>query len=822
MMSPLDPILMMDEGLGEDFAPEDVEFLPNGGMMVTMGGPEDQVAPDLGALPWDTNLADAIDETELAKVGQAVIEAVERDEESRSEWTKTIKDAIDLLGFKNTPRDEPFEGSCGVTYPMLAEAAIRFQSRAIIEMFPEGGPADVKVLGEETDETREQAERVRDYVNYHLTEVDTGYEADFDQMLFSLATHGSVVRKVYDDPIEGITVSRFIQADDFVIAYGATDINRSRVTHKLRMTSNEVRKMQLSGAWSDIELVPINQEADRGPLREAGDEITGAEPSQDDPSARREIYEVHVDAEIPGDDNWPDPQDPMAPPQQKPEGLKLPYVITIDKESQKVLAIKRNWRRGDPLFKREPYFVHYRYIAGDGFYGLGLLHIIGGLARGSTALLRQLIDAGQMANLPGGFKAKGAKPEHNTKPISFGEWREIDTMGMPVRDAFAPLPFKEPSAVLMQLMQGLMEAGGRLASLTDAEVGDGSTQQAVGTVLALLENATQIQSAIHKRMHRAQKTELRLIVSRIARAVPQEGYPYNVQGGNRTVMASDFDDRVDVIPISDPKNFTATQRIAKAQFLLQTAATGAQFHNGKAVFRRAYQMVGLDDTDSLMTPDPPKPQPADPLTENLAAMQGLPLAVRPDQDHEAHSETHLAFLRLPNAMQQQWFGPILRHAVEHEVWSIWAAMQAAAGTPLPQLGQPMPPPVENAFAAFGAVAMQKVLARINAMVPQVTPPDPAMMQAETNAKEVDLTNAVEQAKVALKAAEIAQKAEIEQAKIAQKADEHEDKMELQHTQLAVDTRMETSRMAQSARDAAAGREVTMATKQPKPPFGGQN
>lgn len=819
MMSPLDPILMMDEGSGEDYAPEDVEFLPNGGMLVTTGGPAEETAPDLGALPWDSNLADAISEAELSKVGQAVVEAVERDEKSRSEWAKTIKDGIDLLGFKNTPRDEPFAGSCGVTYPMLAEAAVRFQSRAIIEMFPEGGPADVKVLGEETDQTREQAERVRDYTNYHLTEVDVGYEADFDQMLFPFALHGSAFRKVYDDPIEGHTVSRFVPADDIIVAYGATDINRVRVTHRLRMNANEVRKMQLSGQWSDIELVPVTEEAERGPLREAADEITGAEPSTDDPSARREIYEVHIDAEIPGDDLWPDPANPMAPAVRKPDGLKLPYVITVDKESQKVLSIKRNWRQGDTLFRREPYFVHYRYIAGDGFYGLGLLHIIGGLARGSTALLRQLVDAGQMANLPGGFKAKGARPEHNSKMIGFGEWREIDTGGMPVRDAFAPLPFKEPSSVLFQLMQGLMESGGRLGGLTDAEVGDGSTQQAVGTVLALLENATQIQSAIHKRLHRAQKTELRMIVARIARAIPEGGYPYNVQGGNRTVMAQDFDDRVDVVPISDPKNFTATQRIAKAQFLLQTAGGAAALHNGKAVYQRAYQLVGIDDADSLMVPDPPKPQPADPLTENLAAMQGMPVATRPDQDHAAHSETHLAFLGLPNAMQQRWFGPLLRHAVEHEVWSIWAATQGNIGAQLPPLGKPMPPQIENIFAQFAAPAMAKAVARINAMAPQIAAPaDPAMVQAETNAKEVEQTNLIERAKVALKAAEIAQKGQIEQAKIEQKTAEHEDKMELQHTELAVDTRMETSRAAQSARDAAAGREMTMATK--RPPFGG--
>lgn len=819
MMAPLDPILMMDEGSGESYDPENVEFLPDGGMFVTMGGPAEEQAPDLGALPWDANLADAIPEGELSKLGLSIIEAVERDEESRSEWAKTAKDGRDLLGFKNTPRDEPFPGSCGVTYPMLAEGAIRFQSRAIIEMFPEGGPADVKIVGEETDETREQSERVRDFVNYHLTEVDVGYEADFDQMLFPMALDGSAFRKVYDDPIEGHTVSRFVPADDLIVAYGATDINRVRVTHKLRMTANEVRKMQLSGLWSDIELTPVTEEAEPGPTREAADEITGAEPGQDDSSARREIYEVHIDAEIPGDDLWPS-QDPQAPPMEKPDGLKLPYVITVDKETQKVLAIKRNWRQGDPLFKREPYFVHYRYLAGDGFYGLGLLHIVGGLARGATSLLRQLVDAGQMANLPAGFKAKGAKPEHNSAMIGFGEWREIDTMGMPVRDAFAPLPFKEPSAVLMQLMQGLIEAGGRLASLTDAEVGDGSTQQAVGTVLALLENATQIQSAIHKRLHRAQKTELRLIVARIAQSIPPEGYPYNVQGGNRAVMAQDFDGRVDVIPVSDPKNFTATQRIAKAQLILQTAMGAPQIHNGKAVYRRFYQLVGVDDADGLMAPAPPKANPADPLTENLAAMQGMPVAVRPDQDHGAHSEAHLAFLGLPNAMQQAWFGPLLRHAVEHEVWSIWAGMQTAVGAQMPPLGKPMPPQIENIFAQFAAPAMAKAVARINAMAPQVsTPADPAMIQAETNAEEVRLRHLIEQAKLALAAQEIGQKAQIEGAKIEQKADEHQDKMELQHTELAVDTRMETSRMAQSARDAAAGRQVTMATK-PKPPFGG--
>lgn len=835
MMAPRDPILMADEP--DVFGPENLTYQDDGSLIIETEPLLEAQASILGMLPWDANLADAMGEGDLSTIANEIIEGVERDEQSRSEWSKTIKDSLSLLGFENTPRDEPFPGSCGVTYPMIAEAAIRFQSKAIVEMFPEGGPVDTKIMGEETEQTREQAERVRDYLNYHMTEIDAGYEADFDQMLFPLATHGSAFRKVYDDPIEGHVTSRFIPADDVIVSYGSTDIARaSRVTHKLRMTPNDVKKMQLAGMWSDIELSPVGTEPDRGPMREAADDVTGNEPSQDDPQARREIYEVHCDIDVPGDDGWPSPPGPdgmMGPLIEKPPGLLLPYVVTVDKETQKVLAIRRNWVDGDPLFKRDVYFVHYRYLAGEGFYGLGLLHIVGGLARGATALLRQLVDAGQMANLPGGFKAKGAKPEHNQAPIGFGEWREIDTMGMPVNQAFMPLPFKEPSPALLDMMRGMIDSGSRLAGLSDAEVGDGSTQQAVGTTLALLEQATQNQSAIHKRMHRAQRTELKLIASRIRRSIPEGGYPYNVAGGNRQVMAQDFDDRVDIIPISDPKNFTATQRIAKAQFLLQTASGAAALHDGAAVYRRVYQLVGIDDADSLMKQPPPKPKAADPVSENLAVMQGVGITVRPDQDHEAHAATHLEFLKLPNAMQQPWFGPLFRHAIEHEMWAIWKAAAAqfgGRGVQLPPLGQEMPPDTENAFAMLAPAATRQVVAGIIAATPQIpVAPDPAMVQAQTNATEVQLRDArenrklgIDEVRVQIAGQQAQERAANDAGKLAADRAQHAEEMEFDHTKLAIDARLEAQALTQKAREAEAARLADLVQKATPqvPPLGG--
>lgn len=759
----------------------------DGGAIVDLDGEMEPEEPGIEQAAWGANLAEVLSDETLRKIGSEVLDAVKADDDSREEWKKAIKDGMDLLGFVNTPKSSPFPGACGVTYPLITEAAIKFQARAIAEMFPEGGPVDTIIMGQENDQVRDQAERVRDFLNYMLTEQDEGYYPDFDQMLLWLPILGSVFRKVWFDPASNMVKSRYKHPDQIIVSYGSADIDTApRVTDVLLYTPNEIKRLQLAGFYRDVELIPVTQEADGGPLAEKSREIEGVEPTSSDPSARRTVYEVHTDLDIEED------------PARHPDGLQVPYIVSIDEESQTVLSIRRSWREGDPLFKRRSYFVHYRYLPGLGCYGYGLLHIAGGLARASTSLLRQLVDAGQFANLPGGFKAKGNKPEKNNVPIGPGEWNEIDVIDptKPVSNMFAPLPYKEPSATLMNLMTGIIQAGQRLTSIADAEIGDGSTQQPVGTVLALIENHAQIQSSIHKRMHQAQRKEFRLIAEQVAEHAPQEGYPFPVKGGNQSVLAQDFDQRVDVIPVSDPKSFTATQRIAKAQFEMQLASTAPPgLFNVKEAFKRSLKRAGIDDADAILAPDPPQPYTGDPNSENMAASQGMQLKVRPDQDHEAHCTAHLLMLQIPGFAQSPAGQIVFRHAVEHELWGIWArrageygqmaqnpqaamAMQQQGMPPqLPPPGQPMPPQMENLFAKQTADAMAKVVEKIKAMVPM--PPgmtDPAMVQAETNAKEVDLRDEREREKMALQAREK------DKALLVQEA-QHADKMALEYEKL---------------------------------------
>lgn len=785
--------------------------------------PEPGKAEALQTAEWDANLAEYLDDTALGRIGGAVCDAVKADDASREEWKKVIKDGMDLLGFTSTPRSTPFEGACGVVYPMITEAAVKFQARAFVEMCPDGGPVDTIVLGQENEQTTDQAERVRDFMNWYLTERDEAYYADYDQMLLWLPILGSVFRKVWWDPSEERVTSRYVHPDDLIVSYGAADIDTApRVTQELRYTGNELKKLQLAGFYRDTSLVPVTQHADPGPLAEKADEIEGVLPTNDDPSARRKLYEVHTELDIEED------------PVQRPEGLKLPYVVTIDEESQAVLSIRRNWKQNDAKFKRRAYFVHYRYLPGLGCYGYGLLHVAGGLARATTSILRQLVDAGQFANLPGGLIAKGAlKKEQNNIPIGPGEWREVDQVSpeRPLKDMMAPMPYKDASAVLFQLNNGLIESGQRLTSTTDAEVGDGSTQQPVGTVLALIENATQVQSAVHKRMHQAQRREFRLMSDLLGEHAPADGYPFNVIGGNRKVMAQDFDGRVDVIPVSDPKSFTATQRIAKAQFLMQTAMTAPQLHIAKKLYQRIYHAAGIDDAESVMTPDAPPPYTGDPNSENMAVMEGKQLQARPDQDHEAHCTAHLLMLQIPGMMMSPPGQVLFRHALQHELLGIWTAeqqaiMQTAAANPalrqaqamgaqiqpiqLPPPGQPMPPELENAYAKATATAMQRVVAKLKAMVPM--PPgqtDPAMIQAQTNAQDVQMKDSRERMKIAEDA-----KAKAEaNALVARK---HEDEMALEYEKLTADVTSEQMALEQAAREGAMGRLTTLATR-PQPP-----
>jgi hypothetical protein len=786
--------------------------------------PEPGKAEALQTAEWDANLAEYLDDTQLMRIAGDLIDGVKSDDASRDEWKKILKDGMEQLGLENMPRDIPYKGACGVTYPLIMEAAVRFQARAIVEMFPEGGPVETKVVGEETDETREQSERVRDYLNYLLSDKDEGYFPDYDQMLLWLAIQGSMFRKVWRDPLRNMTSSRYIKSDDIVLSYGAADeVTAPRLTHLLRYTPNEVLKLQVAGFYRDIPLVKVTQEADPGPMAEKANEIEGVEAPTDDKHARRLLYEVHTELYLEDD------------PAADQNGIALPYVVTIDEESQVVLAIRRGWRQNDPERKRREYFVHYRFFPGFGVYGYGYAHLAAGHNRAITSILRQLVDAGQFANLPAGVITKGAlKKDQNNVPFAPGEFKELDNVApeRPISNLISPLPFKEPSAVLFQMMNGLIESGQRLTNLMDAEVGDGSTQQAVGTVVALLEQSLQVQSAIHKRMHRAQHKEFRLIAETEREFIPPEGYPYNVGGTDRKVMQQDFDDRVDVIPVSDPKAFTTTQRMAKAQFVFQTAQTAPQLHKAHGVYKYMYDAAGIDNTDAFLAQEPPPPYTGDPNSENMAVMQGKQLQARPDQDHESHCTAHLLMLQIPGMMMSPPGQILFKHAVEHELLGIWSTEQQAitqttAANPalrqaqamgaqiqpiqLPPPGQPMPPELENAYAKATATAMQRVVAKLKAMVPM--PPgqtDPAMIQAQTNAEDVKMKDSRERMKIAEDA-----KAKAEATALA--ARKHADEMALEYEKLTADVTSEQMALEQAAREGAMGRLTTLATRPQQQP-----
>lgn len=774
----------------------------DGGAIVDFSEPQEpdpsQAFAEIG---WDGNLAEVLSEETLHKIGAGICDAVEQDDDSRDEWKKTIKEGMDLLGFISTPRDKPFPGACGVVYPLVTEAAIRFQARAIAEMFPEGGPVDCQILGEETEEARDQAERVRDYLNYLLTEIDEDYFDDYEQMLFFLSLQGSTFRKVWRDQVEGITKSRFILADDAIVSYSG-----ERITHVLKLSPNEIKRSQLAGVYRDVDLIPVSQEPDAGPLTEKANEIEGVTPPPDDKEARRKVFETHAELEIEED------------PGHGPEGLKVPYIVTVDEESQKVLAVRRNWREGDQKFKARDYFVHYKFFPGLGQYGYGYIHIAGGTARAITSILRQLVDAGQFANLPALIKAKGTlSKEQNNQPFAPGEIREVEVAdpSVPMNQSIMPVPFKEPSSALLQMMNGLIESGNRLTNLLDAEVGDGSTQQAVGTVIALLEQSLQVQSAIRKRMHRAQRKEFRLLAEHEAENVPPEGYPFNVQGGNRQVMQKDFDQRIDIVPISDPKNFTAVQRMMQAEFVKQTAAGAPQLHDPRKVLKFVYR-AGNVDADELLAPEPPPPYTGDVNSENMRALAGNQLQVRPDQDHESHCMAHLLMLQAPGVMMSPAGQILFRHAVDHELWGIWAkeaqVVQQASQTPnaqmalrqaqamgaqvqpvqLPPPGQPMPPEMERAYDKSTAQAMQAVLAKLKAMIPM--PPgqqDPAMVQAQTNAEDVKL------------------KDEREREKLRLDAEKNQDATAVKYTELALDAAMAQRQAVQQQQEAQTERVMRL-------------
>ena len=609
---------------------EDVEVT-----MDEEGGAEVSFDPSTGPLQSTDhfqNLAEVMEDQDLDELGTSLFEKYTEYKESRGDWEQSYREGLDLLGFKYERRTEPFRGASGVNHPVLAEAVTQFQAQAYKELLPADGPVRAQILGDVTNEKQDQAHRVKDFMNYQLMDQMQEYEPEFDQMLFYLPLSGSTFKKVYYDDLLGRAVSKFVPADDLIVPYSANSLEDAEaIVHVIKMSENELRKQQVSGFYRDIELgqppVTTNQ------LEEKERKLEGI--SKDGQEDQFTILEMHVNLDLPGfEDMGTDGQQ---------TGIKLPYIVTIAESNNKILSIRRNFTADDPTKEKIKYFVQFKFLPGTGFYGFGLIHMIGGLTRTATAALRQLLDAGTLANLPAGFKTRGIRIRDDAQPLQPGEFRDVDAPGGNIKDQFMQLPFKGPDATLLQLMGIVVNAGQRFAAIADMQVGDMNQQAAVGTTVALLERGSRVMSAIHKRLYVGLKQEFKLLAEVFKTYLPQE-YPYDVPGATRNIKVQDFDDRIDILPIADPNIFSQTQRISMAQSQLQLAQSNPQVHDLYQAYRSMYEALGVKNINAILPP-PVQPQPIDPSLEEIAAMAGKPFQAFPGQDHKAHIDSHLSFMQ---------------------------------------------------------------------------------------------------------------------------------------------------------------------------------
>ncbi len=726
--------MMPNEASVEVPVEDQFEMFPNGAEVVEdgQGGAvvrslEEIIAMEESMIQpaHDDNLAEFLGEDYLGEISSDLRAAYEDDMDSRSEWEETYTKGLDQLGVKYEERSQPFEGASGVTHPLISESVTQFQAQAYKELLPAGGPVQTQVLGMQDAAREEQASRVKDFMNYQITEVMEEFDPDMDQLLFYLPLSGSCFKKVYFDEAKQRPVSKFVPAQDLVVSYAASDLQTAaRVTHVLRMDANEVRKMQIAGFYRDVEL--SKNDDDENEVRQKIDEIQGTSKGYSDDVFT--ILEMHVDLDLEGFED--------IAPDGEPTGIALPYIVTIDEGSGKVLGVRRNFEEGADLARKQQYFVHYKFMPGLGFYGFGLIHMIGGLGRAATSILRQLIDAGTLANLPAGFKARGVRVRNDDEPLQPGEWRDIDAPGGNIRDSIIPLPYKEPSGTLAQLLGSLIDNGRRFVALADQQTSNMNQEAPVGTTVALLERGMKVMSAIHKRLHYSQKKEFRILARIFRDNLPQE-YPYDVAGGDRKIMASDFDGRVDVVPVSDPNIFSMAQRVTLAQTQLQLAQSNQTVHNLHAAFRRMYQALEVQNIDEILPP-PPQPQPLDPLIENARALTGELLMAFDGQDHDAHIELHVMFMKTPIVMTSpQVMGTLMGHIQEHiskkaremvitQIQGLISQVQlmAQSGAIDPQAAQQqimeVQQQMQNPEELEKAVALQE-MQLMNELMPKITP-----------------------------------------------------------------------------------------------------
>ncbi len=687
---------MAVEKVTEELAEEVVEQPEGLPIDVEVEG-EEQVVEERPQDDFNANLAEDMDERALKEMGLELIDEYKKDKSSRKEWEDAYIKGLDLLGTRYQEVSKPFKGASGVTHPLLAESVTQFQAQAYKELVPSDGPVRTQVIGLQTPATEQQADRVKDYMNYLLMEEMEDYTTDMDQMLFYLPLSGSTFKKIYYDAMLDRPVSKFIPAEDLVVPYYASDLKDcERITHVVKMTANEVTKKMAAGAYRDIELIDSNSEPDS--VQKKLNELEGVKGTGAD--YLHTVLEMHVDLNL---DDFEDFDD-------KAKKIKIPYIVTIDEGSGEVLSIYRNYKPEDPTYQRTEYFVHYKFLPGLGFYGFGLTHMIGGLSQAATQSLRQLIDAGTLKNLPAGFKSRGIRVRDDDQPIQPGEFRDVDAPGGNIRDQFFNLPFTEPSPTLYNLMGFVVQAGQKFAAITDTAVGNDTQNRAVGTTMALMERGSRVMSGVHKRCYYAMRLEFKILARICGESLPAE-YPYDVYGGPRQIKQKDFDNRVDILPVADPNIMSMAQRVTLAQSQLQIAQSNPQMHNLHEAYRRVYEALGTKQIEAILKPPPKQPEPLDPAKENARALQMKLLTVFEFQDHDAHLQAHMAFMQSRMVqINPQVYALLQSHISDHISFKAKAeATQMLMQNPkMAQMGQENPQQFEILFEAEVAKAAARI------------------------------------------------------------------------------------------------------------------
>ena len=630
--------------------PVEVDMTEDGGAEISFNPSASEIDPNQDHF---ANLAESLDDGVLEPLGSKLIDQYTEYRESRADWEDTYRNGLELLGFKYERRTEPFRGASGVNHPVLAESVTQFQAQAYKELLPSDGPVRTQILGDVNVAKEEQAKRVKDFMNYQIMDQMKEYEPEFDQMLFYLPLSGSTFKKVYYDDLLGRAVSKFVPADDLIVPYSANSLEDAEaVIHVIKISENELRKQQVAGFYRDVELgtPPVTENQ----LEDKKLELEGI--SKDGQEDQYTLYEIHTNLDLDGYEDMS--QD------GEPTGIKLPYVVTVAQANNKILSIRRNYKAEDPKKNKINYFVQFKFLPGTGFYGFGLIHMIGGLTRTATAALRQLLDAGTLANLPAGFKSRGIRVRDDAQPLQPGEFRDVDAPGGNIKDQFMTLPFKGPDQTLLQLMGVVVSAGQRFAAISDMQVGDMNQQAAVGTTVALLERGSRVMSAIHKRLYVGLKEEFKLLANVFKTYLPPV-YPYDVPNASREIKVQDFDDRIDILPVADPNIFSQTQRISIAQSQLQLAQSNPQMHNLYQAYRSMYDALGVKNVNAILPP-PAQPMPMDPALEHILSMSQKPFQAFPGQDHKAHIDAHLNFMRL-NMVQNNpmVMGAMQKNILEH-------------------------------------------------------------------------------------------------------------------------------------------------------------